>query len=344
MQHLLIEQQQLSLPRVLQQFDRAQSDMLIVVDAARRLQGVLRRQEVQRALLNGRSQVAEMVITQPPCLHLRAQTMSPPHLPVSPYRYVPVLDEAGVVEAVLETNPHHWRPRPQPVVFMVGGLGRRLGELTRDLPKPMLRLGPKPVLHLMLESLLERGFGRFYFCVNYKAEVIKEYFGDGSQFHADIRYVEEAEPLGTAGPLGLVREELDTSFLVMNGDVVTTLNFESLLDFHLEKEALGTMCLHEYSYRLPFGVVNTRQSRILSLEEKPYQQHFINAGIYALQPEALRYLPDGPSDMTALFERMLEVDEAVHAYHINEFWMDIGQKQDYEETRAVFAQLGQWAE
>jgi len=340
MQHLLIDGSELSLPRVVQRLEAAQSDMLIVVDEQRRLQGVIRQQELQRALLNGRPHLAELVIPQPPCLHTEAPGVQPDTLPRSPYRFLPVLDAQRRVVAVTEVHPRHWRYRSNPVVIMAGGLGKRLGDLTREIPKPMLPLGSKPILHLMLDNLLERGFGKFYFCVNYKAEVIREYFGDGSQFHAQIHYVEESEPLGTAGSLNLIARELTEPFLVMNGDLVTTLNFESLLDFHLEKEALGTMCLHEFSYQLPFGVVNTRQSRILSVEEKPYQQHFINAGIYVLNPQALSYLsPSGYCDMTTVFERMLAAEAAIHAYHINEFWMDIGQRHDYETTRTLFEDL-----
>lgn len=340
MQHLLIDRSELSLPQVVQRLEAAQSDMLIVIDEQCRLQGVIRQQELQRALLNGRTQMADWVISHPPCLHTQGPAVQPDSLACSPYRFLPVLDAQQRVVAVAEVNPRHWRYRSNPVVIMAGGLGRRLGDLTRDIPKPMLPLGNKPILHLMLDNLLERGFGRFYFCVNYKAEVIREYFGDGSQFHAQITYVEESEPLGTAGSLSLIADQLTEPFLVMNGDLVTTLNFESLLDFHLEKEALGTICLHEFSYRLPFGVVNTRQSRVLSLEEKPYQQYAINAGIYALHPGALRYLPgQGYCDMTTVFERMLADEVAVHAYHINEFWMDIGQRLDYEATRSLFDDL-----
>jgi dTDP-glucose pyrophosphorylase len=341
MHHLLIDRHHLTLPHLLRQFETTQSDMLIVVDDARHLVGVIHRQEVQRALLNGRTQVTDMMVAHPPQLSTAHQQVTTDLLLRQPYRYLPVVNAQGQVETVIEVHPRQWRYRPNPVVIMAGGLGRRLGDLTRDLPKPMLPLGHKPVLHLMLDSLIERGFGRFYFCVNYKAEVIKEYFGDGSRFHAQITYVEESEPLGTAGSLHLIREELDQPFLVMNGDLVTTLNFESLLDFHVEKEAVATMCLHEYSYRLPFGVVNTRQSRILSLAEKPYQQHFINAGIYVLNPAALDYLPAQPGryDMTTLFDQMLNADEALHAYHINEFWMDIGQRSDYEATHALFSRL-----
>jgi len=235
-------------------------------------------------------------------------------------------------------SPNH-PPHTTPAVIMAGGLGRRLGELTRKLPKPMLPLGHKPVLHVILERLKAYGYRDIYLCLNYKANIIREYFGDGSKMGLHISYVEESSPLGTAGALGFLKDKIHTPFLLMNGDLITTLNFESLREFHHEKEADVTLCLHEYSYKLAFGVVRTHQSRVLSLEEKPYQTQYVNAGIYMLQPEVLQTIqPEAPKDMTTVIEELIQRKQSVHAFHINGFWLDIGKLEDYEYGKVLFSQ------
>ncbi|MCI4667368.1 MAG: NTP transferase domain-containing protein [Bacteroidia bacterium] len=252
--------------------------------------------------------------------------------------HLPIVDSNMKLMEVKRIEHGQVLKKKNPVVLMVGGLGKRLGELTRELPKPMLPLGHKPILQLIIESFVGYGFRDFYFCVNYKSESIREYFGDGESFGVNITYIEESKPLGTAGALGLIDENWNEPFIVMNGDLITTLNFESLLHFHLERGGMATMCIHEYNYQLPFGVVNTRNAKILSLEEKPRQKCYVNAGIYVLDPKVFAYLPHNEYlDMTTLFERMIQEDQAVFSYYINEFWMDIGQVKDYEATREIFS-------
>ncbi len=336
---LLIKDSHLSIPAVMERLKATRSGMLIVVDDQNRFLGVITQRDLHRALLNGKANFDEILHTQAPVLTPQALDSGMAKFPKSRRKFVPIVNEKNQVESVLELAPNQLYTRPQPVVIMAGGLGKRLGELTENLPKPMLPLGHQPVLHFILESLAEYGFVDFFLCVNYRAEVIKEYFGSGEGLGINIRYVEEDEPLGTAGALGLIEEPMTEPVLVMNGDLITSLNFESLMDFHLEKEATATMCLAEYNYQLPFGVVHTRNSSVLSLHEKPYQQHYINAGIYVLNRRALEFIEPGkPKDMTSVFEDLLKADEAVHAYHINEFWLDIGHRQDYERGKRIFSQ------
>lgn len=335
---LLIASDALQLPQVMDRLQASQAGMLIVVDAQQRFLGVITQRDLHRALLNGKDNLQEILRTQVPVLKSNALDQRAMPLSKSRRRFIPVVNERNEVESVQELSPQQLFTRKQPVVIMAGGLGKRLGDLTHELPKPMLPLGHQPLLHFIIESLIEYGFVEFYLCVNYKAEMIKEYFGDGSGLGIKIHYIEEEEPLGTAGALGLIDAPLSEPFLVMNGDLITSLNFDSLMDFHQEKEATATMCLAEYNYQLPFGVVRTRNSSVLSLQEKPFQQHYINAGIYVLNRRALDFIPpEQPKDMTTVFEDLLRTDEAVHAYHINEFWLDIGQKQDYERGKQLFS-------
>ncbi|MEL6699506.1 MAG: nucleotidyltransferase family protein [Bacteroidota bacterium] len=328
------------LQKIAQRMDRQHVGFLAIVDASNHLLGTITDQDIRRAVLNHKWKLEEVMNPHPPKIfesqlkkgiEALALHQVPPYLPV-------VTKDLTLVDIL--SVPKHLKSRPNKVVLMVGGTGSRLGDLTRDIPKPMLPLGHKPILQIILDSFIEYGFRDFYFCVNYKASIIKEYFGDGSQFGVSIQYVHEDKALGTAGSLSLVDRDFSHPMIVMNGDLITTLNFESLLKFHHERGAFATMCLHEYNYQLPFGVVHTRNSRILSLEEKPHHKTFVNAGIYVLEPAALAYIPsDMHVDMTQVFEQMVMADESTHAYIINEYWMDIGQVRDYEATRDIFTQF-----
>ncbi|MDX2248444.1 MAG: nucleotidyltransferase family protein [Bacteroidia bacterium] len=342
MKQTLVYHTDLSFRDVMRVMEANGEGFLAVVDDDHKLLGTISDSDIRRGILNNRTQVMEIMNLEPMTI-LRGTT-----LPTAVQegksrqsRYIPVVDESGKLLELLAIKGQLLKSRPNKVVIMAGGLGRRLGELTEDLPKPMLPMGHKPILHIILDSFMEYGFRDFYFCVNYKSGVIREYFGDGKSFGANITYVEESQALGTAGALSLIEAPFDAPFFLINGDLITSLNFDSLLNFHLEREATGTMCIHEYSQQLPYGVVNARNGRILSLEEKPFHTYYVNAGIYVLNPEVKSRIPYGqPFDMTTLFEQLVAEDFEVNAYIINEFWVDIGQIRDYEQTRQVFSKFG----
>ncbi|WNJ19264.1 nucleotidyltransferase family protein [Pontibacter sp. G13] len=338
MNSVLTYHDDLSLEDVIRTMEERTCGSLVLIDAEAHLVGLITDGDIRRGILDHKEEVKEFIQTQPICLSPDSHRPSVIREAQSKRQaFIPEVDHAGKLVKVIEIPSHHLPRHPNKVVIMAGGLGLRLGELTRRFPKPMLPLGHKPVLHIIVDSFVEQGFTDIYMCLHYKSEIIKEYFGDGSNFGAQITYFEEPQPLGTAGPLGMISEGLDEPFFVMNGDLVTTLNFENLLHFHLEKEAIATMCTHEYNQRLPYGVVNTRNSKILSLEEKPYHKYFVNAGIYVLNPQVLDLIPTGEYlDMTALFDGMIQQDLPVNAYIINEFWADIGQIRDYEAAQEVF--------
>lgn len=342
MKQTLVYHPELSVRDVMRAMEATGEGFLAVVDEHNRLLGTISDSDIRRGILNNRTQVME-IINQEPIKILQGAALSQAvqEGKSRQSRYIPVVDESGKLLELIPIHGQLFKTRPNKVVIMAGGLGRRLGELTEDLPKPMLPMGHKPILHIILDSFLEYGFRDFYFCVNYKSGIIREYFGDGRSFGANITYVEESQALGTAGAISLIEEVFDSPFFLINGDLITSLNFDSLLNFHMEREATGTMCIHEYSQQLPYGVVNSRNGRILSLEEKPFHTYYINAGIYVLNPEVKSRIPLGqPFDMTTLFEQLVAEDFEVNAYIINEFWADIGQIRDYEQTRQVFSKFG----
>ncbi|MFC5604724.1 nucleotidyltransferase family protein [Sporosarcina koreensis] len=223
------------------------------------------------------------------------------------------------------------------VVLMVGGLGTRLRPLTDKIPKPMLNVGNKPILETIIESFKTYGFTNFIMSVNYKKEMIMDHFQDGTHLGVNIEYIVETKRLGTAGALSLLPEKPSQPFFVMNGDLLTKVNFEQLLDFHMETNSLATMCVREYEYQIPYGVIETENDQLLSIVEKPVHKSFVNAGIYVLSPKALEYVPnDKFHDMTELYKKFLCEKANVSAFPLREYWLDIGRLDDYEKANNEF--------
>ncbi len=230
--------------------------------------------------------------------------------------------------------------RDNAVVLMAGGLGSRLRPLTDDCPKPLLKVGNKPIIETIIENFIEYGFRRFYISINYKAEMIEEYFGDGSKWGVEIKYLREGERMGTAGSLGALSGKFGKPLFVMNGDLLTRVNFSQLLAFHAEHVAKATMCVREYDFQVPYGVVKIDKGRLQDIEEKPVHRFFVSAGIYVLEPEVLELIPTGAHlDMPALFKLLL--DRKMHAavFPIREYWLDIGRLDDFERATAEFPSL-----
>ncbi len=222
-----------------------------------------------------------------------------------------------------------------PVFLMAGGFGKRLQPLTNECPKPLLRVGDKPILELILESLVAAGFHRIFISTHYLPEMIENYFGDGSHWGVSIEYIHEETPLGTGGALGLLpKEKMDLPLLMMNGDLLTTVDYRGLLDFYREHKSIATMCVRQYEHRIPYGVVQTRGNYISSMEEKPVQRCFINAGIYVVAPELVRSVQRGERiDMPTLLERVMSEDKEVSMFPIHEYWLDIGRMDDFQRAQ-----------
>ena len=231
--------------------------------------------------------------------------------------------------------------KPNKVILMVGGLGTRLRPLTNDVPKPMLDVGNKPILHTIVENFAKYGYTDIIMCVNYKSEIIKEYFGNGDKFGVKIEYVLENQRMGTAGALSLLKERPKDDFFVMNGDLLTNVNFEYLHEYHKDSNALASICIRKYEMQVPYGVVNVRANKVTSIEEKPTQSFFVSAGIYMFSPIVLDFIPKGVFyDMPTLFSELLKHDFPIHPFPIREYWLDIGKMDEYrranDEYEGVF--------
>lgn len=220
------------------------------------------------------------------------------------------------------------------VVLMLGGLGSRLLPLTENTPKPMIPIGGRPLLETIVENFSKQGFKKFFFSVNYKSEIIKNHFGDGTAFGVEIVYLHEDKRLGTAGALSLLPEQPKGPLIIMNGDILTDSNFVHLIDFHQQNQSVATMCVREYHQQVPYGVVQTEGTKLQSIVEKPSQAYFVNAGIYVVDPSVLEFVPkDQYFDMPDLFTSIEGAGKESTVFPIREYWLDIGNLNDLERGR-----------
>jgi NDP-sugar pyrophosphorylase family protein len=251
-------------------------------------------------------------------------------------RHLPLVDAAGTV-VDLVTLDDLIEPEdelPVSAVVMAGGFGSRLQPLTDTVPKPLLPIGDQPLIERTIEQLRDAGIQRVYLATHYKSEAFAQHFGSGEGFGVNIEYVDEERPLGTAGALGKLngtREPL----LVINGDIVTSLNYRAMLAFHRENRAQMTVGVRQFEFDVPYGVVATEGVEISGIAEKPTRRMFINAGIYLLEPEVCSLVPqDRRFDMPDLITALIAEGKRVVAFPISEYWIDIGYPEDYEKARA----------
>jgi dTDP-glucose pyrophosphorylase len=319
----------------------------LVADAQDRLIGLVTDGDVRRGLLRGVNlqDAVEQVMNRTPST-LRDPASRDAAMALMrklTIRQVPVLDTQGQIvglhhaEVDDPTSPGAAAPW---VVIMAGGRGQRLHPLTEATPKPMLAIGGQPLVETIIRSLVSQDLNRIYLSLNYKADVFKDHFGDGRQLGADIRYVEEEQWLGTAGALGLLPERPESPVLVMNGDLLTQVNFRNLLAFHAEQKADATLCVREYSVQIPYGVVELDGTQVADIKEKPTRSYFVSAGIYVLSPALLDLVQPGQYlDMPQLLLRARDEGRRISSFPIHEYWLDIGKFDDLERAQAEFHRL-----
>lgn len=316
--------------------------IVLVVDAERRLLGTVTDGDIRRALIAGLpidAPIAQAMNGRPVVAQAQASGAEiAASMRSSGLLQMPVIDSAGRLVALHLLHDTDAETRhPNRVLLMAGGAGRRLRPLTDSVPKPMLEIGGRPILETILSAFAAQGFERFYISVNYRAEVIRDHFGDGSKWKVGIEYIEEGEPLGTAGALSLLPERPADPLFVMNADLLTRVDFEALRDFHAAAGAIATMCVREYAFEVPYGVIEMDGGRLSDIVEKPTFSHFINAGIYLLSPEAVAAVPRGsPYDMTSLFRDLIARGAHCASFPVHEYWLDIGQTADFERAHGDF--------
>jgi len=226
-------------------------------------------------------------------------------------------------------------------VVMAGGKGTRLRPLTYAIPKPLLPVGERPIMEILLLRLRKCGFRHAYVSIGYKGDLIRSYFGDGSRLGLSIDYVEEKEALGTAGALSLVKDRLESPFLVVNGDILTKLDFSRFYEFHLAEGAQMTVGGIEYRIQIPFGVIENDDGVVRGIAEKPTASYLVAGGIYALSPEAIAGLRPGERiDIPELMSSLVKRGKKVVTYKITDPWLDVGKMSDYEKAAKEVASWG----
>lgn len=333
--------------QVLKVIDTAELQIALVTDETRKLFGVITDGDVRRGLLAGltlESSASKVMNTQ---FTVASDDMKPSATETlmreRQLRHIPIVDVNGIIiDLRLLDEVTKTERLPNSVVLMAGGLGERLGELTKDTPKPLLKVGDKPILEIILESFLAQGFYRFFMSVNYKSQMIEDYFGDGSRWGASIQYVRESKRLGTGGSLSLLSELPNEPFFVMNGDLLTKVNFKGMLEFHDTQAQLATMAVREYDVQIPFGVTELDGHKITGLVEKPVKRFFVNAGVYVLSPQCLSLIPkDEFFDMPNLFQKLISNGFSTSSFPIHEYWLDIGRLSDFQRANVEY--LENWA-
>lgn len=329
---------------VLRTIDQQALKLALVVDQEDKLLGTVSDGDIRRAILSDASledQVATVMNTNPTIADISMTRESILSLMEKRELHaIPVLNNQVVVG--LETL-HGLLHKPQydnPVFLMAGGFGTRLKPLTDNCPKPLLKVGERPILETVILSFIRSGFTNFYISTHYLPEMIQNTIGDGSRWGVKIQYIHEDTPLGTGGALGLLPEDLpDLPVIVMNGDVLTKINFEEVLAFHNNKQSNATMCVREFEYQVPFGVIEENDFKITDIVEKPTYRFHVNAGIYVINKSLIsKVKKEEYLDMPTLFESHIGNDAHVFPFH--EYWLDIGRMDDFKRAQVDILTLG----
>jgi len=317
----------------IQLLDSNGNGFLAIINEKSQLVGILTDGDIRRAILNNKTELCEIMNSNPMTMKYGENRRNIIHRLKELHRkHMPIVDENMILKDVVELQENEFNLKPNWVVIMAGGLGTRLGELTKDTPKPMLKVGTKPMLEHIIDMFVSHGFTKFMLSVNFKAEVIKEYFKDGSAFGIEVKYLEEKQRLGTGGALSLIDIKLNEPFFVTNGDVLSSIDYEELLNFHNQENSTATMCIRKDSYQIPYGVIEVdSDNTIVSMEEKPKKEFFINTGIYVLDPKILEYVPKNDFfDLPSLFDVLKKNMKRTKSFEITDYWIDMGNSSDYE--------------
>ena len=323
-----------TIQQAISNLDQVAIKIVLVVNVPGEREGTISDGDVRRGLLKGLDLSSPITNV----IHRNALVV-PPEMGREMVMQLMVANKIQQIPAVDEhrhvVGLHLWDEIATPpvrsnlMVIMAGGMGTRLRPHTENCPKPLLLVAGKPMLEHIIERAKLEGFSHFVLAVHYLGHMIEEHFGNGERLGVQVDYLREQSPLGTAGALGLLNPRPDAAFVVTNGDVITDIHYGELLDFHLRHNAAATMAVRVHEWQHPFGVVQTEGVEIVGFEEKPVARTHINAGVYALNPDALNTLAaDARCDMPTLFERLQEQSKRTVAYPMHEPWLDVGRPDD----------------
>ena len=329
-----------SISEALRQLDAAGTGALVICDQAGKFSALLTDGDIRRALLRGVSfeqpcvsiATLEPVIVPPGQNSLEMLALMNEH----DVNHLPIIDDDRTIVGFLTRSDLTDEPARASAVIMAGGYGTRLLPITRDTPKTMLHVGDRPIMERTIARLRKAGIRRVGVSVHHLASQITSYFKDGSEFGVEMTYMTEEHPLGTAGGLKLLPHTREP-IVVINGDIVTSVDFQGMLAYHKQHHADITVGVRRYQVPIPYGVIESEGPFVRKVTEKPNWQCLVNAGVYVIDPCALRFIPDHSRfDMTDLIERLIHDGRAVVSFPIVEYWKDIGQHADYSQAQDDF--------
>lgn len=330
----------MSISEAIEKLDYAGTGILLICDPMNLLQGVITDGDIRRAILHSlplSDHCITIANTNPVYarqgISVQDALFMMDHAKKFYVNHLPVVDIKGkVVDLLLRRDFLDEGQIALQAVIMAGGFGTRLRPMTEDVPKPMIPVGEKPVLEHIINRLSGCGIKEIKITTHYLSDKIKDYFGDGKNFDVTLDYINEENPLGTAGALSQIEDAKDP-LLVINGDILTDIDFGKMFEFHREQRADLTVGVRRYEFQVPYGVIQCEGSEIQAIHEKPLHQFFVNAGIYILQPQILTFIPkEQRYDMTDLIKRLISENKNVVSFPIREYWLDIGQPTDLEKA------------
>jgi dTDP-glucose pyrophosphorylase len=328
-----------SIIECMRSMDITGAGIALAVDSEFRLIGTISDGDVRKALVKGfplDSSIATHINRS--CFYVlptvpRAEVLD--IMQARRFEQVPIVDEQGKVIGLHLLHDILGKiARPNWAVVMAGGKGMRLRPLTENLPKPMIRVAGRPLLERIILHLVSYGIRRIFISVNHLAQVIEDYFEDGSKYGTKIEYLREDHPLGSGGTISLLPEIPEQALLVMNGDLIVDTNFTDMIEFHSQNDFFATMGVFSYFHQVPFGCVEIQDNRLAGLEEKPVLEKMVNAGIYVLSPQAVSAIPKNTYfPITTLFEDAIKNNLVCGTFHVEKEWLDIGTPQQLRQAR-----------
>ena len=309
---------------------------LVLVLNNQKLVGTISDGDIRRALLDGKNlQTNCSVVMNNKPQYALVDDIANINKLLTSYRFVPLIDKhKNVIDIATNDNNQKKDSLPNPVIIMAGGQGKRLLPLTLNTPKPLLPVNQKPLIHEIVNRLQLYGLNKIYISIFYKAEMVKDYFKKLANPNSNIKFLEEEKPLGTAGCLYLLKDKNITNpIIVINGDVLTDMNYRQLIDYHNQSNKLITVCAAIYDIQIPFGTIELEDNKLSNIIEKPIKKYLINAGIYIINPELLNEIKDNTLvNMTDLIEKNIK-ENSVGIFPLHEQWLDIGNHKDYEKAQ-----------
>lgn len=323
--------------------DKGAAGLVLAIDEHGHLVGTVTDGDVRRGLLRGlqlQDQI-ELVMNRNPFTAPRSSLREDLLRIMRQHEigHLPIVGEEGRVVGIELLRELIDRPTAHDnyVVIIAGGLGTRLRPLTEYVPKALLKIGDRSIMDVLVEQFSTYGFKNFLIAVNYRAELIEQHLNDGKHLGLNIQYLRESQPLGTVGAVRLAKSELTRPFFVVNGDLLTRVNFQHMLEFHRMENCDITVAVKEYEVRIPYGVLQLSNGAVCSVDEKPSKKCFVNAGIYVLNPSVVDLIPEMERyDMTNLMQQAMAENQKVGGFPIHEYWLDIGAREDYERAHKAY--------